>query len=397
MLLLGQKRQQKDKFFNLHTAMQEEKIEFLVALFKDEEGRLLSPLPINLHEVVFNKTDVVETKVQEQFCKEDASITRLAKTCFQVEQKRSDGSGSNVCVYARFEPSIVEGLEGEDAFCERYNDFKKRSVGEDAGLVIALDVRTVRRINKCPEAASYLHEKIVASLPPSSKEYKYVRLDDMKQRQGPAGARDREEHPAFVFRLSEDGSKAQPKRRPSGAARLLKGGTGAAPIAAQQTLAASIASAASAQSGNSTGSAASSTSSSAASTAAVASGNVSNDSDDAMGAPTEGAAAEMAGNSRPAVADAHPAASPPRVEHAQNTQNAPPHALVLHSSEEERATEATDEQRAVWADAGQAMNAAAVQHPAFPGFPTLLMFDIDFNRVVFQRSAAGTLLVSISP
>jgi hypothetical protein len=71
--------------------------------------------------------------------------------------------------------------------------------------------------------------------------------------------------------------------------------------------------------------------------------------------------------------------------------------LVLHSSEEERATEATDEQRAVWADAGQAMNAAAVQHPAFPGFPTLLMFDIDFNRVVFQRSAAGTLLVSISP
>jgi len=337
MLLLGQKRTSKDKFYDLHMAMRCEHITFLVATLKDDQLRLVQPIECNLHDIVFSKQDAIAKWIHSEWCANAATMVRLVQSCYQVVQKRPDGTGTNVCLYLRVNATVVSGLEGDAASCMQFDSLKNSTGMNDAGLVMALDEVTVKKLKGCKEAAAFLHADVRRALvkgkkgsilpPPGTPTINYTRIDDFSL------VADKTEHAAFKFRLK--GSTVTPKavnKRGSTAVRK-------SPMLGRPPKSAQSAS--------------------------------SSSSEKTIVAPIESPVH-------------HQVPIPPP---AQATEpSVPSSALVVGNGCDEYPFEnATDEQRRAWMEAGHALNATGgVQKPAYPGFPTILMFDIDPTKVVVQ-------------
>lgn len=367
ILLLGQKRTSKDKFYCLHEAMRRENMTFLVATLKDEDGGLIYPLKCNLHEVVFNKQETLRELIHQRWVGDPSSIVTFVKSCLQVSQTRPDGSGTNVCLYLRVDAEVVAGLDGEAAACARFGELKEGAGCSDAGLVIALDDITVKKINQCSEAASFLHPDVVASVsaPKRSKKSnagasppatKYVRLDDFPL------SGDKEEHPSFKFRLKAPLKelKRKPVTSRSGSqARLVSSGGGGG-VETETAAAADKATTAS-------GAHAVQQTLFASRSMSLAPAPVKPPEP-----PTDG------GASRP-----------------PQEATAPPSALVVHSSEEIH--NATEDEKAVWLDAGSALNAIGVQRPTLPRFPTTVLLKVDPKKISMQPWGDGEVVLLIQP
>lgn len=365
LLLLGQKRTSKDKFYDFHEAMRRENMAFLVATMKDEDGGLVYPLKCNLHEVVFNKQDALRDLIHERWFGDPSSILTFVKSCLQVSQTRPDGNGTNVCLYLRVEAEVVSGLDGDAAACARFGELKEGTGCGEAGLVIALDDVTVKKINQCREAASFLHPEVVASVSVAKRQKKsdtdapppatrYVRLDDLPL------SGDKEEHPSFKFRLKPKAHSKESKRKQAASRNgiLVSSGGGEAEAG---TVA-----------GNATAS------------------NVSS-------APP------------PAKPDLGPVTPPPlfpaaRTEPAETTEaaettevTAPSSALVVRSSEADKIQNATEDEKAVWMDAGSALNVVGVQRPTLPRFPTTVLLKVDPKKISMQPWGDGEVVLLIQP
>lgn len=379
MLLMGQKRTSKDKFYNLHEAMRRENMTFLVATMKDEDGGLIYPLKCNLHEVVFNKQDALRDLIHEKWFGDPSSIVAFAKSCFQVSQTRPDGSGTNVCLYLRVDAEVVAGLEGEAAACARFGELKNGAGCGDAGLVIALDDITAKKINQCSEAASFLHPDVVASVsaptrrkksaadapPPATK---YVRLDDFPL------SGDKEEHPSFKFRLKSSKTPSKESKRKQATLR----------VGSQAVLVSS--------GGDGGGEA-------EVETTGVASDNTT---------PSGGAHAlqqtlfasmpsvpARAPDPAPTLSEPTPPPDPPPTARTEAT--APSSALVVRSSEDEKMQNATEDEKATWLDAGSALGAIGVQRPTLPRFPTMVMLKVDPKKISMQPWGDGEVVLLIQP
>jgi len=352
ILLLGQKRTSKDKFYCLHEAMRRENMTFLVATLKDEDGGLIYPLKCNLHEVVYNKQETLRDLIHERWVGDPSSIVTFVKSCLQVSQTRPNGSGTNVCLYLRVDAEVVAGLDGEAAACARFGELKEGAGCSDVGLVIALDESTVKKINQCSEAASFLHPDVVASVSaPKGNKKRYVRLDVFPL------SGDKEEHPSFKFRLKAPSSKerAPQKRKPV----LVSSGGGG---------------------GVETETAA------AADKATTASG---------AHAVQQTLFASRSLSSAPAPAKPPEPPTDGGATRPPQEATAPPSALVVHSSEEIH--NATEDEKAVWLDAGSALNAIGVQRPTLPRFPTTVLLKVDPKKISMQPWGDGEVVLLIQP
>lgn len=234
MLLLGIKKTSKDKFYNLHVAMKSTGISFIDANVKEADGTIIEPAVFELHKLVFSKQDDVRQLVEDKFSDETGMVD-LVKKCWQVSRKKGDGDESTVevCLYLRIDPSVTTGLEGEAATCEKFDDLRKSEYIEGAGLALALEKKTIEKIAKNKDAATFLHPLVLRSV--SRKRPKedtspapvYVRMDEVPMN-------DKDEHESFLFRLAE--SKTASKRAPRGATNAGKNKVAAARVSKGSTV-----------------------------------------------------------------------------------------------------------------------------------------------------------------
>lgn len=339
MLLLGHKQKSMDKFYDLHQAMKCENITFLVATLKNEKHVLVQPIKCNLHEIVFLKHDAVTKWITSEWCSDAASMVKLVNACFQVSQPRTDDTGNNVCLYLRVDANIVDCLDGDAAYCAQFDSLKSSTGMNEAGLVMALDEAIVKKLKLCKESAAFLHADVCRAVSSKGQQQKYLRLDEF-------GPGDQAEHAAFKFRLKPVKVSAKDKRgrcpasarKPPTVSRQSKYVPSASPSGGPKTIAAAM----------------------------------------------QSQVAPPAPASVPPPSPPPPPAPPPPAQELEPPEQSS--ALVVGASVDSYPFEnATHEQRRAWMEAGRALNATGgVQPPAYPGFPTTVVFEIDPAKVHVQ-------------
>ena len=72
----------------------------------------------------------------------------LVKKCLQVSRKKGEGDDATteVCLYLRIDPSVMTGLHGEAAACEKFAGLRKSAYAELAGIALALEKNTAEKM-----------------------------------------------------------------------------------------------------------------------------------------------------------------------------------------------------------------------------------------------------------